>query len=77
MLNKNILKDKTELLDSFMNDLVYFLENIPKYGQEEFGFYLLENINQSINYFQDIGLIIFSKSFLSERILFYQIGDSN
>ena len=74
-LEKNVLKDKKETADYFMNDLSLFLENISCVSSSEHGFIFLKNIK---NYsWEDFGIIIYNKDRLSDDILFYQIGDNN
>ncbi|MFC5046098.1 hypothetical protein ACFSTE_04970 [Aquimarina hainanensis] len=74
ILHGNMMRDRVALLDNFIEDFKLFLTNIPNCDIEEFGFFEIEDINHD---FRDIGILIYSKSYLSERILFYQIGDNN
>lgn len=75
ILEGNMMRDRLHLLDNFIEDFNLFLNNIPvKNNNEKFEFYELQNIN---HYFSDIGVLISSKTNLSENILFYQIGDNN
>ena len=76
-IEKNILRDSPRKLNEFMVDFELFLRKPPNSipnGNEKFGYFFLKNIHES---FQDFGVIIFSKSNLSEKILFYQINDNN
>lgn len=73
-LKKNIFGDKREDMDCFLEDLEFFINNIPKAKDEEFGYFLTKNIN---HYWEDVGLIIYSKTHFTRTILFYQIGDNN
>ena len=77
VLSQNMMRDKINELESFLFDFDMFLNKIPNSkpkGSNEYGYFLLKNIN---HYWQDVGVIIYNKSDLSREILFYQIGDDN
>lgn len=67
----NMMKDRVALLENFMEDFKLFISNIPNNKYEEVGFFEITNFNHP---YIDIGVLMYSKSELSERVLFYQTG---
>jgi hypothetical protein len=73
-LSNVIITDKN-LLENFLNDFSMFLTNFDANIAYKYGYYFVENIKNY--YWQDFGVIICRRTYMSEDIIFYQIADDN